>query len=161
MFLTAGRIKAASVDKITETQIGESIRSRCGRDVNGKPLNLNNGALSNVTMKMGILEAEDKDWSLQHDNLTALISAGYETIPSTRTPIAIKHTLGKLKSHKLEARMADIKTWQKNEKFDKKDFDVFMRELVVQSKQLQQERRLSSIGSAWENSSDEERIERV
>lgn len=63
-FLAAGWITMAFIDETTETKIGESIWSRCNKDVNGKNLSLINEAVSNVTEKMCNLEDEDRDWFL-------------------------------------------------------------------------------------------------
>lgn len=124
--------------------------------MNGENLNLINGAVSSVAMNMGILEAKDKVRSLHGDYIKAPRSAGYETIPSIRPHIARNHILGKVNSHHLMARIADMIDWQKNEQLDKKDFNAFMREAAVQAKQTKQERGLPSIVSARQHSSDEE-----
>lgn len=95
--------------------------------------------IKKISMQMSIYDQEEWMWSLHRDQVQALRAEGYGYLPDTKPHIAIEHTLSRLKPKLLHTRMKDIMTWRKDEQFQKKDFNVFMREVSKQAKTLQEE----------------------
>lgn len=138
--IAAEWINATSVGLITNIQIRQCIEDKCHRILNGEQLHILNDSTRNFVIKMHIFEAEDRIWTLHRDHLTALGASGYEEIPERKPHIAIQHIVQRLKPPQLKNRMKSIVKWRKDEGFDKKDFNKFMREVVSQAKKLQEEK---------------------
>lgn len=66
--------------------------------------------------------------------------ASYANFPQMKPHIVSTHILHNLKPPYLQDRMKDIIQWRNDEQIEKKDFDVFIREVFKREKQLQQER---------------------
>lgn len=144
IFIAAGWVSAATIDHITELQIRQCIEDRCHRVLDGEHLHIIEDAVKKVAMKMQIFEAEDRVWTMHRDYLTCLRSAGYEELPNHKPHIAIQHVLKRLKPQQLRSRIQSIIKWRKDEQFDKKNFNAFMREVAAQAKKLQEEKAFES-----------------
>lgn len=99
--------------------------------------------VSNVAMKLHIIKAKERIWSLHRDNLIALRNNWFGTIPEPMPHIAIKHILQRPKPPYLKARMVDIITWRRNDNLDKRDFKGFMGQVIKRARKLRQERGIS------------------
>lgn len=77
IFLAIGWIAAASIDKITKSQIKECINESFKRHASGEHLYLVDQAVKSVAMNSSIAEVEDRIWSMRKDYCDALGSAGY------------------------------------------------------------------------------------
>lgn len=136
IFEAAGWVDCASIDELTEKQIQQCVDDRCKQEVTGEQLYLVDLAIRNVSMKMHILEAEDRIWTLRREYFIALRTAGYGDIIKDKPHIAINHILGKLKPQQLYLRMKDIINWRKDENFHKENLDRFVREIARLDKKI-------------------------
>jgi len=155
IFLTAGWVEAADISSITEDDLKEGVKKRSIRTVGGEQLHIVEETVKGVKMDLNIPEAEDRVWTLHRKYLRVLQSAGFSDLPTTKPHIAIGHILKRVKPQTLRKRMKDIVLWRKDDKFDKKDFRAFMRELASQAKKLEDEQSNAAKFGGINDSSDE------
>ncbi|CAN8071777.1 unnamed protein product [Agarophyton chilense] len=136
IFLTAEWIKAADIKDITEEQLKSCIQTRASFNPDGNDLTRIEYVIRKVQMDMNLKEAEDRVWNLHHRYITALESEGMKELPAEKPHISIQHILKRIKPSRLRNIMKNIVRWRKEERFERKDFGVFMRELAAQAKKL-------------------------
>lgn len=87
-----------------------------------------------VSMQMSIHDPQDRVWSLHMDYVQALRAGGYGYLPDAKPHIIGDHILSKLKPQSFRTRMKYIITCRKDERFHKKNFNIFMLEVAKQAK---------------------------
>lgn len=108
VYVAAGWVGWSSVNDLAEKQIRRCVNDRCNLDVirgNLHPVDL---AGRNMSMRMHILTAENRLWTLREEYFSALQIAGYGEIVEGRPHIAITHTLRQLKSKQQNLSMKGI-----------------------------------------------------
>lgn len=120
LFIAAGWIQAPSIENITEMQIRKCIQDRGYLLLDDEHLYLIDEAIWPLDMKINIMEAEDRVWTLHRDYLSLLKRAGYEELPNTKPHIAIGHIMKRIKPTPLRNHMKSVAKWKKNEGFEKK-----------------------------------------
>lgn len=83
IFTAEGLIKAETIQKITEEQLPERIKQKSLRQENGENMYLVDEATKKVAMKMHLLEALDRVWTLHQDYLSTLEAMGYGKLTQT------------------------------------------------------------------------------
>ena len=136
--ITAGWIKAGSVDAITEDDIKNCVKARAVIDIDDKKdLSVIERAISGVSMDMTIADPENRVWTLDVEYTKALEAAGIENLTDSKPHIAIRHVIGMIRPAALLKQVQDVITWRKNEKFHERDYPAFMRELAVLAKDFE------------------------
>lgn len=95
-------------------------------------------AVTEVAKHMDISKAKNRIWSIRGEYSQAEIAAGYGDITRTKPHIAINHFLKKSKPFQLKL---DMMASRKNEHFQKTKLDMFVREVAVEAKTIQNEQR--------------------
>lgn len=86
----------------------------------GRGLYLSDKAVQKVEMKMSILEAEDRVWSLQQDYMIEFQAARLESLPASKQHVVITPIMSLLKPQHLKCGMKNIKLWWKDKDFKKR-----------------------------------------
>lgn len=157
IFIAVGCIEAETIAEITKVQIKDNILSRGEKDEKADNLFLIIEAVSSVTIRMDITDAEDQAWSLYRNYLEALRDSRLVRIPDSRPHIAISYISDRLKPRYLKSRRWNIITLRKIEEIDKMYFNGFLREISKQTRRLQQEWGAPSASGFGEASSCKER----
>lgn len=147
-FLAAGWIAAQSIEAITERQLRQCVSDRCIWNMVGEHVYLINESVREVAMRINVLKAGDRIWSLHWDSTQALKANRYEFLPTTKPHLEMAHTMSKVKPPPLKARMLDSVYWRKGQNFHKQNFQAFMRELAEQARKFQDERLIQSCWTA-------------
>lgn len=140
LFIAARWVPVDTIEQITELHIRQCIQDRGHRLLDGEHLHLITEAIRPLAMKLNIVEAEDRVWTFHRDYLYLLEAAGYEQLPIAKPHIAIGHIMKRIRPASLSNRMKSVAKWRKDEGFEKKDFNNFMRELAKQAKKLEEEK---------------------
>lgn len=98
MVIAAEWSKANTIGKITDEQFIECIKQRCVRQENGENLYLVQNAVKKVLMKMRILGAQDRVWSLHQNYGLAMEAAEYGSRTEHKATTSILHNLAGLHS---------------------------------------------------------------
>ena len=149
-FLIAKWVDAASVEDISEESLKKCVEERAKRADEDTSLHAVNKVVGNVYMDVTIKNSEDRIWDLMNRYTASLENAGIFDLPETRPHVAIKHILKRVQPKVLKTRMKEEMKWQKSDGKLKNDFGEFMRELVKQSKKLEDDKK----GPPGENFSD-------
>ena len=91
-------------------------------------------AIKNVKMKISLVLAESRIWTLVYDYEQALERRGYADQPTTRPHIAVKHMTDRLKPDKLKEKILNKIELRKNEGFHRKNSYDFMAVLIEEAK---------------------------
>ena len=113
-------IFADSVEDITDKDIRKCVEEKSV--VKEVILSTVGKAIKDVKMKMNLVPAESRIWTLVYDYEQALERGGYADLPSTRPQIAVKHMTDRLKPEKLKEKILNQIELRKNEGFHRKKF---------------------------------------
>lgn len=95
-----------------------------------------------MSMIVSRIDAEDLVWTLHHDYMQVLKSAGHERPTEMRPRVTIWHILACIKPFHQQTHKDKIQ-W-KEETFDKNDLRCLIRELSSQAKKWPDEKMVSS-----------------
>ena len=105
-------------------------------------------------------DAEDRFWKIYAKYIEVLEKAGFKELHETDPHISIKHIYNRIQPPQLKRRIKNIAQVKKWEKFDEKDFNVYMLELAKQSKKLGEEQKMDVVESSESESEEDKNVKR-
>ena len=125
-------IFADSVEDITEKDIRKCVEEKSV--IKEVILSTVGKAIKNVKMKMNLVPAESRIWTLVYDYEQALEREVYADLPTTRPHMAVRHMTDRLKPDKLKEKILNEIELRKNEGFHRKNFYDFMAVVIEEAK---------------------------
>ena len=139
LFITFGWVAATNISDITEEDLKACIKNRASRKIKDHELGRVESIVARVKMDTKMPLLEDRVCHLIQHYLQVLDNAGMADLPKEKPHLCIKHIMNCLKPACLHKCMLDIIEWRKDEHFDRKDFNLFVRELSKQAARMDED----------------------
>ncbi|CAN8062119.1 unnamed protein product [Agarophyton chilense] len=108
IFITAGWIKAESMEDVREEHLKECARKRASLKPEGNDFTRIENIVRKVRMDVSLKDPEDRMWTFHYMYITTFQSHGLHDLPENKPHISIKHILSPIKPVKLRDRTKDI-----------------------------------------------------